>query len=78
MNEIFLLLGEVRRPHRTLVQVGLALIVVTFIINVMQFIISLDVDSNLHHYRAGYFNTLADKMAGEWLKHFMMCGAYSQ
>jgi len=69
------LAGEVRAPQRTYLQAIGVLLPLVIVLNTLPFLVSLSLDSDTHHYSAGYFQELARQMSGKWLELLFTIGA---
>ena len=67
--------GEVENPRRTYPLVVLLLLPLVACLNLIPFAIALSIDPDASHYRAGYFATLAGRLAGQWLEALFVAGA---
>ena len=70
------LAGEVERPRRTYLAALAILLPLVTGLNLLPFLVSLSIDAHTDHYhQPAYFNELAGRLAGPWLKTLFGLGA---
>ena len=67
--------GEVERPQRTYPLVVMLLLPLVVALNIVPFAVAISLDGDHSHFKAGYFATLARRLAGPWLQLLFVAGA---
>lgn len=79
MNSGYLGLGAlaagVDNPKRTFPLIVVTLMPFVTCVVIAPFLVALSVDDDITHYEDGYFATVAEKVAGPWLKDLFLAGS---
>eukprot|EP00051_Salpingoeca_urceolata_P019590 m.287674 g.287674 ORF g.287674 m.287674 type:complete len:602 (+) comp19446_c0_seq3:766-2571(+) len=73
--DVGVLCGEVKDPGRSLVIVVAALLPIGLLVVALPLWVSLSLESDRTLYEPGFFNTLAERLTGEWLSYTLLVGA---
>lgn len=69
------LAGELKNPSRTFLISIAVLFPAVLVLNTLPLLVALSYDDEISHYKEGYFNVIAGKVAGNWLAFSFQIGA---
>ena len=70
-----ILAGEVQNPQKTFLGAVIVLVPLTISLNIIPVLVSLGIDPDTSNYDVGYFEDLAAKECGEWLRYGFVIGS---